>query len=142
MDNLRHSASDLPDWGSGVVEHHFEEPNGSTLFYNTTSSQFYTVTHSTCVVCPTAGQPSLFGMGVQFDGVDDVITIPNVISPTVEAFSAAVWFNATDLSGTRTILQQEDGSGNGRSWLMVDAGTLSTDLGGTVLTSTTAISPQ
>lgn len=133
------TASELPNWGSGVVEHHFEEPVGSTLFYNTTSSQFYTVTHSTCIACPTAEQPSLFGVGVQFDGVDDVITIPYVITPTAETFAATVWFKATDLASTRTILQQEDGNGNGRSWLMVEAGNLSTDLGGSVLTGTTSI---
>ncbi len=135
------TVSDLPNWGSNVVEHHFEEAAGATLFYNTASSQFYTITHSSCVTCPTAGQPGLFGVGVQFDGVDDLITVPNVITPTAEVYSAAVWFNVTDLSATRTLLAQEDGSGTGASWLAVDAvsGTLSTELGGSGLTGHTPV---
>ena len=53
---LSGTASILPEWGSGVVEHHFEEPAGATQFYNTANSQFYTLTHSICTACLRPGR--------------------------------------------------------------------------------------
>ncbi len=138
---LSGTAGDLPDWGDSVVEHYFEEPAGSTLFYNTTNSQFYTPTHSTCTSCPTAGVPALFGNGVQFDGVDDFIDVPFVINPAAQSFAASVWINVTHLDSQRVIVQQLDDNGTGRTWLYIlTNGKIQSNLGG-VLATTSSITP-
>lgn len=138
---LSGAVTELPDWGDNVVEHHFEEMAGATLFYNTASSQYITPSHSSCGTCPTAGGAALFGSGVQFDGIDDQIDIPFVINPITNTFAASVWFNVTDLSGTHILLQQLDGTGVGRTWLGVQSsGVLYTYLGGSALNGQTAVS--
>jgi hypothetical protein len=137
---LSGTSSDLPDWGGDVVSHHFEEAVGATTFYNTASSQFYTITHSSCISCPNAGISTLFGNGVQFNGTDERIDTPFVLNPATETFAVSVWINVASLGSQRVILQQLDGTGTGRTWLYVLGGNgkIQSNLGG-VLATTTAV---
>ena len=65
--------------------------------------------------------------------------MPPVIDPASGSFSAAVWFNINDYSITRHLLQQEDNSGTGRTWLGVQTdGSLFTFLGGSNMNSAAA----
>ncbi|MCA9982177.1 MAG: LamG domain-containing protein, partial [Anaerolineales bacterium] len=137
---LSGTAHDVADWGGNVVEHHFEEAAGTTVFYNTTSSQFVTPTNSTCTNCPTAGVPALFGSGVQFDGVDDIITIPTPLNPISNTFSAALWVRVDTLGSIQRLLQQLDDNGTGRTWLAVlSDGRIQSFLGGTATQSVSSV---
>ncbi len=135
------TAHDVADWSDEIVAHHFEEASGATIFYNAANSHYYTPTHSTCTTCPTAGQTGRFGRGVQFDGVDDRIDLSLTRDPAAQPFTVSIWFNLANLDSTRTILQQLDGNGMGRTWLYVESsnGKLQTHLGGSVLAGQTTV---
>jgi hypothetical protein len=64
------------------------------------------------------------GGALEFDGIDDYVTTPHIISPEAGDFSVFVWIKG-GVAG-QVILSQQDGA----NWLMADAadGTLRTDL--------------
>ena len=80
------------------------------------------------------------GYSLAFDGVDDHVSVPHVVNPGSNTFTAMAWFKVTDLNTTRYILQQEDGTGAGRTWLYLSkSGQLGTYLGNSALFSTASI---
>ncbi|HSH05680.1 MAG TPA: LamG-like jellyroll fold domain-containing protein [Anaerolineae bacterium] len=127
-----------PDWGAQLATFHFEEANGSTTFTDASGQR----NDAACVSCPQAGQAGLFGNALQFDGVDDYLTLPTLLNPISYTFSAAVWFNVDSLGGTHTFIQQADGNGMGRTWLsVIGDGRLQSYIGGNPVQGTTSISP-
>jgi len=95
--------------------------------------------------CPaiTTNDPTLAvetGSTLFFDGTDDSVTMPNVLDPATTDFTAALWFKTYVLNQDRTLLQQRDGTGTGRTWLTVlSDGTVRTFLGGDALDHTTKV---
>ncbi|MCP5098322.1 MAG: tandem-95 repeat protein, partial [Chloroflexi bacterium] len=86
-----------------------------------------------CTTCP-ARSDGQFSEGLLFDGVDDYVSLPHIVDPASGSFSADLWFNITEHSVNRALLQQKDSSGSGRTWLGVQSnGTLYTYLGGSSL---------
>ncbi|MCB0177728.1 MAG: hypothetical protein KDI62_05820, partial [Anaerolineae bacterium] len=88
--------------------------------------------------CPAAGQSGRLGLAADFDG-GDVLTTVNILDPAATSFTAMAWFNLDSAAGTRTILSERDGDGTGRTWLAVDNGRLTSELGGASLTDPTAV---
>ena len=117
-----------------LAVYHFEEPAGSTTFADDSGRG----NTATCVNCPASGRGQ-FTQGLAFDGAGNYLEMPPVIDPASGSFSAAVWFNINDYSITRHLLQQEDNSGTGRTWLGVQTdGSLFTFLGGSNMHSAAA----
>ncbi|MCB0213328.1 MAG: hypothetical protein KDJ52_28555, partial [Anaerolineae bacterium] len=86
--------------------------------------------------CPSAGQSGQLGLAADFDG-GDVLTTVNILDPADTSFTAMAWFNLDSTSGA--ILSERDGDGTGRTWLAVDGGQVTSDLGGASLTVPTAV---
>ncbi|MEM7119535.1 MAG: LamG domain-containing protein, partial [Chloroflexota bacterium] len=123
-----------PAWGDVLARYHFEEAPGSTFYDNHVEEE-----HATCTNCPTQ-TAALFGQGLQFDGVDDSVDVPNLFDPSVDTFTLALWIYV-DAAGTgqRLLVQQADGSGQGSALLFLDAAnTLQSNLLGGVA-GTTAV---
>ncbi|MFZ1754297.1 MAG: LamG-like jellyroll fold domain-containing protein [Caldilineaceae bacterium] len=79
------------------------------------------------------------GSHLEFDGVDDYLSTPPVLDPASSDFSASVWFKVFSQEGGY-ILQQADGSGVGRSWLLLtSSGMLHSFLGNTTLEHPTKV---
>ena len=79
---------------------------------------------------------------LEFDGIDDYISIPYGKDPLVRPFSAFAWVKGGGVidsnNPSRVILCQKDGSGTGRVWIQVDDDKkLGTVLTGSVLESDT-----
>ncbi|MFZ0546726.1 MAG: LamG-like jellyroll fold domain-containing protein [Candidatus Promineifilaceae bacterium] len=123
---LSGTVSEQPYWGGVLARYHFEEPAGSTIFYDSYIEQ----EHGSCADCPQS-VAALFGQGLLFDGVDKRVNLPNLFNPISDTFSISLWANVDGSgSNTRTLLQQRDGTGVGRSILFLDAGNkLRTNLG-------------
>ncbi len=66
---------------------HLENPVGTFLFTNEGGSW------ATCTlgICPKAGVPGQVGTGVDFDGVDDYLTLPYNLTQTMADFTFAAW---------------------------------------------------
>ncbi len=124
---LSGALSEQAYWGGMLATYHFEEAAGATTFYDSYIEQ----EHASCVNCP-AVVPALFGQGLQFDGVDDIVHIPNLFNPISETFTISLWFNvAGDSAGQRVLVQQDNGSGVGRSLLYLgNDNVLRSNLGG------------
>ncbi|HSH04561.1 MAG TPA: LamG-like jellyroll fold domain-containing protein [Anaerolineae bacterium] len=120
---------DTPDWGGQILAYHFEESIGATAFTDYSQGGH----DGSCINCPATAM-GVFGQGLQFAGGNDLVSVPHVLDPITSTFTAALWFNVNDLNQDHTMLQQEDGTGIGRSWLYVyNNGELSTYLGGSRL---------
>ena len=78
---------------------------------------------------------------LEFDGVDDYISIPYGHNPLARPFSAFAWVKGGTIDSnnlSRVILCQKDGNGTGRIWLQVNENNkLGTVLTGSVLESDT-----
>ena len=123
------TVSEQPIWGGGVAEYHFEEPDVSTIFYDSSGEE----NNAACIQCPTVAD-GLFGRALDFGGTNEYVVIPSVIDPASDTFTATAWFILADDATTRIILQQEDGTGTGRGWLYVtEDGNLGSFLGGSGL---------
>jgi uncharacterized repeat protein (TIGR01451 family) len=112
----------------------FDEPPGQDTFEDATA---YDVV-ATCSGshCPDSGIPGRDNQALRFDGVDDYVRFAQPLDPQTQAFTAATWFKINDLSVKQRILQQLDGTGDGRNWISVlNDGQLRTYLGGTILDS-------
>ncbi len=115
---------------------HFEEPSLSTEF--TDSSPNHLV--ATCTACPDSGQIGLNGNALSFNGNSNFLSVSDVGVDVTRSFTAMTWFNVTNHSSGRYILQQEIGTGPGRTWLAVNpGGELFTFLGGSSLSSTQTV---
>lgn len=76
---------------------------------------------------------------LDFDGVDDYVSLPNIVNPSSTNFTAMAWVNLdTERGSYQVILQQEGGSG--RTWLGRKSNdTLYTFIGSSELTSSTSL---
>lgn len=125
---LSGTVSEAEDWGGALARYHFEEASGATTFHDSSVQQ----NHATCTNCPnvTAG---LFGQGVAFNGTDDTVEIPNLFDPSSDPFSISLWFNAASAGNgtTRVLVQQDNGTGQGRTLLYLQPNNqLASNLGG------------
>ncbi|MCO5189956.1 MAG: hypothetical protein M9918_17410 [Anaerolineae bacterium] len=111
---LTGTVSEAADWGNELGVYHFEQV--TEPFYDSG----FDLAHATCTNCPssTAG---VYGQALQFDGVDDTVHIPNPFNPLTDTFSVAVWFMVdSSQTGSGTLVQQDNGTGQGRTLLFVD----------------------
>jgi arylsulfatase A len=71
-----------------------------------------------------------------FDGGDDFLQTPGaILNPAQSDFTFCAWIKPENNSTGRLILQQENGSGTGRSMLYLNGSSLSSFLGGKTFTS-------
>ncbi len=95
---------------SPVGEWNFDENTGTTV--NDTSGRGNT---SSAFTGNVKWVPGKFGSATLFDGVDDVVRIPETSSTdlgaTSDSYTASVWFKTISVSGSPTILGKDDGSG-------------------------------
>ena len=71
-----------------------------------------------------------------FDGGDDFLQTPGaILNPAQSDFTFCAWVKPEDNSTGRLILQQENGSGTGRSMLYLNGNSFSSFLGGKTFTS-------
>ena len=80
------------------------------------------------------------GQALNFDGVNDYVdSAANVLNPTSVSLTASVWFK-TSIVTQQILVAQLDGTGTGRSWLLVGStGVISSFLGGVSTLGTTAL---
>lgn len=77
-----------------------------------------------------------------FDGVNDQVNLPFLFDPNTTNFTAEAWVKPTLVDGNAHIfVQQNDGAGNGRTFLAIgSANKFYTFLGGSALSGTTTVS--
>ncbi|MCI0394918.1 MAG: hypothetical protein L0332_24790 [Chloroflexi bacterium] len=122
---------DLDEDNGVVLFGQFEESPSAEVFADSSGKQHPFFCERAAGHCPTAGENGRYGSALSFDGVDDYLSVPFLVNPGVDSLTAAAWFKLTgDYGSGRTILQQNNGNGAGRTWLNVNAvGQLSTSLG-------------
>ncbi|MEM7030752.1 MAG: LamG-like jellyroll fold domain-containing protein, partial [Chloroflexota bacterium] len=114
----------------------FDEPPGQDSFADATA--YNTVGTCSAPNCPDSGIPGRDNQALRFDGVNDYVEFPLPLDATANQFTAAAWFKVNNLNSERVILQQEDGTGTGRTWLRVlTDGQLQSFIGGSALNSGT-----
>ena len=95
--------------------------------------------------CPQSGVNSNFspndkekafplGRSLLFDGVNDYLSLPNVIDPGTNDFTVGLYFRLDNFGANdQVILAQQDGSGAGQIWLGINTnGNIYSNLGGVV----------
>ncbi|MCB0086451.1 MAG: hypothetical protein KDE54_00930 [Caldilineaceae bacterium] len=93
--------------------------------------------------CPTVDAAGQRDRAVRFNGAGQYLTAPPIVDPAATAFSAAVWFQVDALDKPQHMLQQQDGSGTGRTWLaLTPQGKVNSFLGGADLNSKSTIAPK
>jgi hypothetical protein len=102
--------------GRRLAQYHFEEDSGASTFHDSS----YANNHAACTTCPAAGQAGQFGKAVQFNTAGQYLSLPAVVNPISTTFSAAAWFQVSNLSGEHTILAQS--GSQGRVWLSLNTG--------------------
>ncbi len=86
--------------------------------------------------CPLSAT-GIFNEGLSFDGIEQYMSLGQILNPAEGDFTIAIWFNPDSYGQVRHILQQQDDSGTGRVWLGQYAnGQLYTSLGGADLAGT------
>ncbi|MCB0032735.1 MAG: tandem-95 repeat protein, partial [Anaerolineales bacterium] len=127
---------DQIDPSGAIVQYHFEEAAGATIFYDSS----YEGNHGLCSNCPTAGITGQYGQAVQFNGGTQAISITTGLNPISTTFSVATWLNADNFNNAQTLLSQQSGTGIGHEWLRLNTnGQLKSLLGGAVVTTTTSL---
>ncbi len=117
-----------------------DEVVGATTFTDVSGNGSDATCDAVVGQCPAAGQSGINGTALTFDGIDDYLTVPFVLSPAERSFTAAAWFNVTSFTEDERILQQLDDEGVGRTWLYVTAGgRLATFLGGSGISGPTSV---
>ena len=104
------TAVEAPRWSSQVAHYHFEE--STSPFADSSGNDF----KATCTTCPVGEQTAVFGNGLTFDGLNDILTSSHSF-PADQAFTIALWLKAdssqTDTShSTNTIIEKSAGSGS------------------------------
>ncbi|MCP4992836.1 MAG: LamG domain-containing protein, partial [Gammaproteobacteria bacterium] len=121
--------------GSFLASWSFEEGSGTTTADTSGNGNDGTLNGG---IAWSTDTESGSGYALAFDGVDDYVALPHIIDPVNGAFTAELWFNVTDHPNNRSMLQQQNGNGSGRTWLGVQSnGRLYTYLGGSSLNSST-----
>ncbi|MCP4541339.1 MAG: LamG domain-containing protein, partial [Chloroflexi bacterium] len=112
----------------------FDEPPGQDSFEDATA--YATVATCSGANCPDSGIPGRDNQALRFDGIDDYVQFPQPLDSAAQLFTAAAWFKIDNLDTNQAILQQQDGSSTGRTWLWVlSNGQIRTFLGGSNLDS-------
>ncbi len=79
--------------------------------------------HGACgdsAACPAVGAQGRVGLAPRFDGVDDVITVPDDPALDVTTFSVGAWVMPTQLkSGRQVILAKENDNGGERNYSLM-----------------------
>ncbi|MEM7115136.1 MAG: LamG-like jellyroll fold domain-containing protein, partial [Chloroflexota bacterium] len=128
-------AIDQTDLGGSLVQLHFEEPSGATMFYDSSLED----NHGTCTSCPLADVQGLYGTSVLFNSINNAVTVPNVVDPAATEFTAAVWFRRT-ANSSGSFVSQTNGTGIGATWLRINpSGQLRTELVSGGLVGQTAV---
>ena len=127
--------NELTNWRNPSVAYHFEETSNVGVFYDYSLNE----DNATCTNCP-AFTPNQFGQALTFDGINDTVNISNQFNPISETFSLSLWFNPSSSgSGTRLLLQQDDGDGQGRALLYLRSDNRLASNLGTFLGSNSAV---
>lgn len=133
---LNGTVSDQADWGGKLTQLHFEDPAGATTFHDATQEE----NSGTCTNCPliTTG---FHGQGILFDGLNDYVLLPALINPAGDSFTFALWVKPDSVSPSQRILiQQQNGSGLGRSlFYLGNNNRLTSLLGGIASQATTPL---
>jgi alpha-L-arabinofuranosidase len=114
----------------------YDETSGTAA--NDSSGNGKTGTVNGAATWTTAGK---LNGALNFDGVDDYVSLPNLVDPSATNFTVAAWVKLSAIAGTNTqVILQQDGT-NGKSWLYRKSGggNLATYLGGTELQTTGTI---
>ena len=128
-------AADVVAPADALAHYHFEEASGASTFHDSS----YANNHATCTTCPAAGQAGQFGKAALF-AAGQYLSLPAVANPISTTFSAAAWFQVSNLSSEHAILAQS--GSQGRVWLSLNtAGKLQSGLGGSPLVGATTITP-
>lgn len=84
-----------------------------------------------------------FGNALDFDGGDDNISFPFILDPSTSDFTVEMWFKCIQPVGGNAdvLINQADGTGQGRTWLRILAGSgfISSALGVTTTNGTTEL---
>lgn len=83
-----------------------------------------------------------FGKALNLDGDNGYVQVElsGILETSETSFSFETWFKADTLSTDQVLWSQQDGDGTGGAWLWLDSsGSLSTDLGGTTIRTSTVI---
>ena len=88
--------------------HPFDQSGASEVISDTTFIDIANGLSASCsgANCPISGSTSRNGQGLQFDGIDDILTMPHDpnINGLVSDFSVAAWIKPNALTGDSTIL--------------------------------------
>ncbi|KQX48844.1 LamG-like jellyroll fold domain-containing protein [Paenibacillus sp. Root444D2] len=130
--NRKLTAQEMKDiWNSGWWK--FDETSGTTAADSNGYNQAATLVNGANW---TTGK---MNGALHLDGVNDYATLPNILNPVGNYFTATAWVKLDASSGTVQEILQQDGT-NGKIWLYRrPEATLGTYLGGTPLLSTNTI---
>jgi hypothetical protein len=106
-DQLHGTVSDLPQTNGAVLDLHFEESNGASLYYDSSGLG----NNASCTSCPTQTS-GVFGKALAFNGVDNTLSVPASDSLDVgPALTLSAWINpnAIPASGVARFVTYGDG---------------------------------
>ena len=140
LDTIQFSDGTVTEQAAPSLLLRFDEDVDATSFLDNALGELASCTGDSC---PLAGENGRYHHALLFDGSNDYIRTPFVLDPSTTDVTVSAWFNISDTNIRRLIVQQEDGTGLGRSWLSVENdGTVSTNLGGSIIKGTTAVTPN
>lgn len=112
----------------------FDETSGTTAYDSSGNGKDGIVNGA---VWTTGGKSN---GALDFDGVDDYVSLPNIVNPSATNFTATAWVKLDSSFGSnQTILQQEGTSGRGWLYRTTNTGQLSSFLGNATTSSTGVI---
>lgn len=111
--------------GAGPIAYwKLDEPAGATTFVDSAGTN-----NGSCAsgACPTTGASGKVNSAATFDGINDVISVPDSPTWTFSGdFTLALWVKASSWSGnwwTRAFLGQDEGGGPLNKWIFSYDGT-------------------
>jgi hypothetical protein len=110
----------ITDWReqSGFAELwlKLDEPAGAATFSDSSGSQPPRSGSCSQGTCPTAERAGTFGYAVEFDGVDEYLTLPKAdrLGFQDSSFTVSAWFKGDDFSGGDTALMGTDQTATNR----------------------------
>ena len=106
------------DMAGNVLLLHLNEPtpsNGAVAFADTSGQD----NNGSCLgpSCPTSGVNGKFDTAVQFDGVDDYVSVPDSPALDLTTFSIGAWVKPTQIkSGWQPLIVKENNTGYARNY--------------------------
>ncbi|MEM7803194.1 MAG: LamG-like jellyroll fold domain-containing protein, partial [Chloroflexota bacterium] len=138
LDTIQFSDGEVRETAAPLRLFRFDEAVNATSFLDNAERERAFCDGSSC---PTSDSTGRYNVGLDFDGSDDYLKTGFVLNPASSDFTAALWFKVNDLSVTRSLVQQQDGSGTGRSWLSTNpSGKIETYIGGSQISSGSTLS--